>query len=192
MLKKIWNGKASGVFAALVMLSGIIIDRALNYIATYMYRGVLGGCGKNVKIFRGFKCRYPGTIQIGSNVLIDKQCTILSETTSSFVVKDGVSIGIGCIIDFTGGVIIEEQTHLAAGVRIITHDHGYDYKSRPLGKSLIIGKNVFIGYNSVIMPNVSKIGDNAVIGVGSVVTKEVQPNAIIAGTPGKVIKYRNA
>jgi virginiamycin A acetyltransferase len=49
---------------------------------------------------------------------------------------------------------------------------------------------VWIGYNAIILPSVSKIGDGAVVGAGAVVAKDVPPYAIVAGVPAKVIKYR--
>jgi acetyltransferase-like isoleucine patch superfamily enzyme len=52
---------------------------------------------------------------------------------------------------------------------------------------IIIGNNVWIGSNSTILPGVV-IGDNSIIGAGSVVTKNVPSNVIVAGVPAKVIK----
>ena len=55
---------------------------------------------------------------------------------------------------------------------------------------LIIGNDVWIGFNAIILPSVSRIEDGAVIGAGSVVTKDVPHFAIVAGNPAKIIKYR--
>lgn len=57
-------------------------------------------------------------------------------------------------------------------------------------KKLIIGNDVWIGFNAIILPSVSKIGNGAVIGAGSVVTKDVPPFAVVAGNPAKIIKFR--
>lgn len=54
-------------------------------------------------------------------------------------------------------------------------------------KSIKIGRNVWIGSNSTILPGVT-VGDNAVIGAGSVVTRDVPENMVAAGNPAKVIK----
>ena len=54
-----------------------------------------------------------------------------------------------------------------------------------IGK-IIIGNNVFIGMNSILLPNI-KIGDNCIIGAGSVVTKSMPENSVICGNPAKVI-----
>jgi len=70
-----------------------------------------------------------------------------------------------------------------AGVvdRLLRHD-----------QPLTIGNDVWIGQNTTILSKVGKIGDGAVIGAGTVVTKEVPPYAVVIGVPGRVIKYRFA
>lgn len=55
---------------------------------------------------------------------------------------------------------------------------------------LTIGHGVWIGFNAIILPGVSKIGDGAVIGAGAVVTKDVPPYAIVVGNPGVIVRYR--
>ena len=65
---------------------------------------------------------------------------------------------------------------------------GYECKSLSKG-SVIIGNDVWIGEKSIIMSGIS-IGDGAVIGSGSVVTKNVEPYSIVAGNPAQRIKYR--
>lgn len=57
-------------------------------------------------------------------------------------------------------------------------------------KPIIIGHDVWIGANCIITPSVMKIGNGAVLGAGSVVTKDVPPYAVVAGNPAKIIKYR--
>lgn len=57
-------------------------------------------------------------------------------------------------------------------------------------RGMIIGNDVFIGHNVTIVPSVNKIGDGAVIGAGSVVTRDVPDFAIVVGNPAKVIRYR--
>jgi acetyltransferase-like isoleucine patch superfamily enzyme len=55
---------------------------------------------------------------------------------------------------------------------------------------LMIGNDVWIGYGAIILPGCKRIGNGAVIGAGSVVTKDVEPYSIVGGNPAKVIKYR--
>jgi virginiamycin A acetyltransferase len=55
---------------------------------------------------------------------------------------------------------------------------------------LSIGNDVWVGYNSIILPSVSVIGDGAIIGAGAVITKNVPPFAVVAGNPGRIVRYR--
>ena len=88
---------------------------------------------------------------------------------------------------------IGDQVRVTEGVRFITHDGGM-WVLRNLNllenadkfNKIVIGNNVHIGINSIIMPGVT-IGDNVVIGVNSVVTKNIPSNTIAAGVPAKVI-----
>ena len=82
---------------------------------------------------------------------------------------------------------------VAAGVRFVTHDASYAVLNK-LGIGhfpervgcIEVMDNVFIGYNATILPNV-RIGENCIIGAGSIVTKDLEPNGVYAGIPAKKI-----
>ena len=86
---------------------------------------------------------------------------------------------------------IGENTIISDNVSIIDNDYHsiYDEKGNKINHSspIIIGNNVWIGKNAIILKGVT-IGDNSVIGAGSVVTKNIPSNSIAAGNPCKVIK----
>ena len=68
---------------------------------------------------------------------------------------------------------------------------GYAKKEADIKRrGMIIGNDVFIGHNVTILPGANKIGDGALIGAGSVVTKDVPDFAIVAGNPAKILRYR--
>jgi acetyltransferase-like isoleucine patch superfamily enzyme len=88
-------------------------------------------------------------------------------------------------------VEIGDNVAIARGVVFLTHDASTwlmnDNKGRRfLYRRIVIGNNVMIGFNSIILPGV-KIDDNVIIGAGSVVAKSVPTGSIIAGNPAKII-----
>lgn len=113
----------------------------------------------------------------------------------------GVTIGEECDIFNTVNfgsepylVTIGNRVKMTTGVRLITHDGGV-HVLRNLGLlpnadiygEIVIGDNVFVGNNVIIMPGV-EIGENSIIGAGSVVTRSIPPNSIAAGVPARVIR----
>lgn len=89
-------------------------------------------------------------------------------------------------------VEIGRNCRITSGVVILAHDYSYAVL-RPIYHEMlfkssitIIGDNVFLGINSIIMPN-CKIGNNVIVGAGSVVTGEIPSNVVVAGNPAKVV-----
>lgn len=99
-------------------------------------------------------------------------------------ISDDARISLKAKLDYTNpkGVHIGSGTYIAFGAVILTHD-----MSRNLNADIRIGKNCFIGANSIIMPGV-EIGDSVIVGSGAVVTKSVVSNVIVAGNPAKIIR----
>jgi acetyltransferase-like isoleucine patch superfamily enzyme len=85
-------------------------------------------------------------------------------------------------------VRIGNHCTISGEVQFITHDGGvWIFKeSIPKFGKIEIKDNCFIGYRSIILPNVT-IGPNSVVGAGSVVTKNVPPNTVVAGVPARVL-----
>jgi acetyltransferase-like isoleucine patch superfamily enzyme len=95
---------------------------------------------------------------------------------------------IGCYIQANNGIIFGSNIELGPGVKIISGNHDpNDYSKFVSGKPIAIGNHVWIGANTVVLPEVT-IGDNVIIGAGSVVTKDIPANSIAVGNPCKVIK----
>jgi acetyltransferase-like isoleucine patch superfamily enzyme len=97
----------------------------------------------------------------------------------------------------TGGGSIEIGDHvlLAQFVNLIAVGHGtragtpMDAQPLPDKRGIRIGNDVWIGAGATVLPGVS-IADGAVIGAGAIVTHDVPPNAIVAGNPARILKYR--
>lgn len=127
------------------------------------------GQSENAFINPPFFCDYGSHIEVGKNFYANYNCTILD------VAK--VKIGDNCLL--APNVAIYTAGH---PIHPLTRNSGYEY-----GKEITIGDNVWIGGSAVICPGV-KIGNNVVIGAGSVVTKDIPDWCIAAGNPCKVIR----
>jgi maltose O-acetyltransferase len=114
-----------------------------------------------------FHCDYGFNISLGAGVFLNFNCVIL----------DVVEVTIG------------DRTQIGPGVQILTADHPRDAAGRAsgleFGRPVSIGRNVWIGGGAIILPGVS-IGDAALIGAGSVVTRDVPAEATAFGNPARV------
>ena len=130
--------------------------------------------GRFVWVGAGTKIRcHEGLVEIGSKTVIGQEVTISA--------YQRVRIGEQCVIadramfiDFDHVVVDPESAIRLQGI----------YK-----RDVVVGSNVWIGYGAQILRGVS-IGDNAVIGASSVVTRDIPANAVVAGTPARVIRMR--
>ena len=136
---------------------------------TKLLKELLGKTGENINIEPPFHCDYGYNIEVGENFFANY----------NFIVLD------------VGKVRIGDNAQIAPNVSIYTAGHPVHPESRNTGYEygidITIGNNVWIGGNTCILPGVT-IGDNAVIGAGSVVTKDIPPDVIAFGTPCKVIR----
>ena len=100
-----------------------------------------------------------------------------------------VFINSGCHFQDQGGIFIGDECLFGHNVVLATlnHDHDPNRRADLFPKKIIIGNRVWMGANVSVMPGVT-IGDNAIIAAGSVVTKDVPKDTIVAGVPAKVIK----
>lgn len=101
----------------------------------------------------------------------------------------GVFINAGCKFQDQGGIFIGDNCLIGHNTIIATLNHGMLPEERGdlIPSPVHIGKGVWIGSGSIILPGVT-IGDNAVIGAGSVVTKDIPADKVAVGSPAKVIK----
>ena len=130
--------------------------------------------GENVRIHEGIRIRNIHKIKLGDNVVL----------------------GVDNFIQAGGGVEIDDYTVLGPGVKIWTQNHSFRDPNKPVRqqgadfKKVVIGKDVWIGANTFIMPG-AEIGDGSVISAASVVGgKKIPPYSILAGNPARVIGSR--
>lgn len=124
-----------------------------------------------------------GKIKIGNNCLLGPNCVI--GAVNQVLIGDGVWIS-------NNVVIIDNNNHPVNPIdRMLISKSGYDniYRSwkYAVSKPIIICDNVWIGRNSIINKGVT-IGENSIVAAGSIVTKNVPANCIVAGNPAKIVK----
>lgn len=132
-------------------------------------RKILGKTKENFLIEQPFYCDYGYNIEIGENFYSNHHCVILDGAKVTF--GDNVFIAPNCGF-YTAGHPIEAEER----------NQGIEY-----AKPITVGNNVWIGGNVVVLPGVT-IGDNTVIGAGSVVTKDIPSNVVAVGNPCKVLR----
>lgn len=124
---------------------------------------------------------------------IDKSCILLPPFYTEFgkntKLGKNVFINACCRFQDNGGIEIGDGTMIGQGTTIVTLNHDLNPQTRlnASPKPVKIGKNVWIGASCTILPGVT-IGDNAVIGAGSVVVKDVPANKVAVGNPARVVK----
>lgn len=137
---------------------------------TALIKKILAKTGDNFLIEQSFFCDYGYNIEIGENFYSNHNLVILDCAK----VKFGKNVFIGPNCSF------------------YTAEHPLDYKTRIKGleyaKPITIGDNVWFGGSVTVVSGV-KIGNNSVIGAGSVVTKDIPSDVVAAGNPCKVIKH---
>jgi len=133
------------------------------------------------KILR-INCTVPWPVHFTSRVLYHKNITIGNRTAPGF--------NACCYIQGRNGIIIGNNVRIGPGVGLVSANHNIDdYDTWDKTDPIVIGDNVWIGMNSVILPGV-KIGSNVVIGANSMVHKDIPDNSIGMGNPCRVIKKK--
>lgn len=147
----------------------------LNFMDRSDFEGIaeavkdLLGVSEGAFINPPFYCDYGTHIEVGKNFFANYNCTIL----------DVAKVKIGDYCQMAPNVAIYTAGH---PIHPYSRDSMYEY-----GKEVIIGDHVWIGGNTVICPGVH-IGDNVVIGAGSVVTRDLPDWTVAAGNPCRVIR----
>jgi maltose O-acetyltransferase len=102
----------------------------------------------------------------------------------------GAFLNFGCVVLDVVAVEIGDLTQIGPNVQILTPDHPRDPGLRrqglEFGRPIRIGRNVWIGGGAIVLPGVT-IGDDAIVGAGAVVTRDVAPGATVAGNPARPV-----
>ncbi len=141
--------------------------------------------GDNCTIKSGFLSNLVGLYQ---------RTIIVARETGKIIIGNNVGMS-GATIYARDKITIGDYTNIGGNVKILDNDfHPLDPEARKIDdkalikkKEIVIGSNVFIGVNSIILKG-TKLGDNCVVGAGSVVSGVFPANVIVAGNPAKVIR----
>ncbi|MBS6464630.1 MAG: sugar O-acetyltransferase [Firmicutes bacterium] len=123
--------------------------------------------GEDFVLWPPFYTDFGKNIRVGKNVFINHACT--------FMDRGGISIG--------------DNAYIGPKVCLITENHGIAPSERRMltSRPVTLCNNVWIGAGAIVLPGVT-VGENAVVGAGSVVTHDVPPDTVVAGNPARVIK----
>ena len=107
----------------------------------------------------------------------------------NITIGKNVFINSGCRFQDQGGITLGDGALIGHNVVLATLNHGFmpEERSTVYPAPIIIGKNVWIGANATVVSGV-RIGDNAIVAAGAVVTKDVPENAVVGGVPAKLLK----
>ena len=148
------------------MPMGFIAKRIRAYVA----RGFISSCGNEINIEHG------------------------ASISSKLKIGDRSGVGIHSVC--SGDITIGNDVMMAPECVILTVNHAFSRVDIPMRKQgnqsekpVIIGDDVWIGRRAMILPGV-RIGNGAIVGAGSIVTRDVPDYAVVAGNPARIIKYR--
>lgn len=181
------------------------------YTSIFRFRCVLKGvrCGRRLEVFGRVLLRSPsGGVTIGDDVqlvssswrataaALNHEVRLRTFLPSATIrIEDGVGLNGTSITARSKKVVVGSGTMIAPNCIIMDSDFHRpwppqdrrNYSGDDADASVIIGKNVWIGANSIVLKGVS-IGENSVIGAGSVIVNSLPPNSLAAGNPARVIK----
>lgn len=160
------------------VLAGSVLSYAYNSLLTHIparwlrraYLGMyLGSLGPGTSVQLGTRFLNGRKVHLGRRNVVNFDCLLDGRV---YEIRTGSDVSIGP----------------EAAILTLGHDpQAEDFRNR--GGPVVIGERVWIGYRAIVMPGVA-IGDGAVIGAGTVVTRNVEPYAIMAGVPARKVGER--
>lgn len=164
-----------------------VLNRKINQFALKYIYGIK--IGAHCFIGKAIRFVYPTNIRIGNHSMLAEGVRLWSEVASGrLILESDVQVARDVVLDFSGNLTLKKGCHVSEGAIIYTHDHGRNPRSRPSASELVIEEGAWVGARAIVLPGVNRIGQNAIIGAGAVVTRDVPDNALYVCQQGRIIE----
>jgi acetyltransferase-like isoleucine patch superfamily enzyme len=157
----------------------------------------LAACGPDCVFEADVLVFHPENVYLGTNVYVGHRTILKGYYKNELRIGDETWIGQMCFFHSAGGITIGARVGIGPGVMILTSEH------RELGRAVapllspvdvapvVIEDEVNLGVGTIVLPGV-RIGRGARVGAGAVVTKDVAPYSVTAGSPARLLRERPA
>lgn len=177
-------------------MKGSSVDCYMHIPDEACMRVFLNKCVMKIKL----ATRLKNKVHVGENVFIHRDPTFIVRKDNNdcgIYIKDNVYLGRYINLHTASKITISKNCVVSDYVFISTLTHGMDPEKGPILSQedydkgeVFLGENVFLGFNSKILPGVN-LGDWTIVGAGAVVTKSFPGYCVLAGNPAKIIKLYN-
>lgn len=175
-----------------------IIPLACSRMLTVWWRLLGMHIGSNVRLYP-IRVTWPHRVTLGDSCSLEH--SIYFNIAGGYRDRGGVTlgngtfVGSGCEFNITSSITVGANCLIASGCRFIDHNHGTATNTTMKNQveeedPILIGSNVWIGANSVVLKGVC-IGDGAIVAAGSVVTKSLDAMSVYAGVPARLMRRRS-
>lgn len=168
-----------------------------NFARKCYWTHCLARLGSKANLGFGFRADGSESIRIEDFFCCDRLCSLNASMGGAINIGNHVSLASNVTINAACQGLIEISDEVMIGPNSVlrSSDHGFSLIDVPMRKQphqpgvIRISRNVWLGANVTVVGNVN-IGKGAIVGAGSVVTKDVEPYAIVGGVPAKLIRHR--
>ena len=160
-----------------------------------LWRALVRQAGQGLRVERGARFRHPETFEIGDGVFIGEYAVIQGRIEGTCVIGSHTWIGPHSFLD-ARHLTLGDYVGWGPGAKVLGSAHTGDPADVPIIQTDLDVRPVKvegwadIGVNAVLLPGVT-VGQGAIVGAGGVVTKDVEPFAVVAGVPARFLHWRD-
>lgn len=162
-----------------------LVKRIIKFINLTKQKRSIIVCNFIFRYVFGLNKNFPVSVHFTTQLSSQKNIHIKGgdKTLKSF------SFSGNCYFSGYNGIEIGYNVLFGPGIKVISSNHNFKKDREPVKENpIVIGDNVWIGTNAIILSGVI-IGDNSIVAAGAIVTKNVPKNVIVAGNPARIIKH---